>query len=122
MMANIDQSLLLLYYTNGPNANSLFTIPYGGIRMTKDNSLKLMDRLVLVALELLISDQEKQLIKRIHIANVVGVLPPTVDHPPAGYARIAPGRFFSWIERVLLSGNLNLREGLTITFLRCLLP
>jgi len=72
-MANMDQSLLLLYYTTGPNVNSLFAIPYGGIRMTENNLLKLADKLVLVALEFLIPDQEEQLIKRIHIANVTGV-------------------------------------------------
>jgi len=90
--------------------------------MTENNSLKLLDRLVLVALELLLPDQEKQLIKRIHIANVVGVSPRTVGHPPAGYGRIASGRWLLCIGRVLLSGNLNLQEGLTITSLRCLLP
>ena len=78
-----------------PNVNTLFTVLCGGIRVTENNSLKLTDKLVLVTLELLIPDQEEQLIKRIHIANVSGVSPRTVGHPPAGYGRIAQGRRFS---------------------------
>jgi hypothetical protein len=89
------------------------------LRMAENNSLKLTDKRILLAMELLVPDREKQPIKRIHIANVTGVSPLTVGHPPAGYGRMAPRRCFSWMERVLPSRNLNLREGLTITFLRC---
>jgi len=41
--------------------------------MPENNSLKLMDKLVRVAPQFLIPDQEEQLIKRTHIANVTGV-------------------------------------------------
>ncbi len=48
--------------------------------MTENNSLRLSDKLVLVALELLIPKQKEQPIKRTHIANIAGVSPRTVTN------------------------------------------
>jgi len=48
--------------------------------MTENDSLKLPDKLALVALELLIQDQDEQPIKRIHIGNVAGVSPRIVTN------------------------------------------
>ena len=48
--------------------------------MSRNNSLNLSDKLVLVTLELLIPNQNKQPIKVLHIANISGVSPRTVNY------------------------------------------